>query len=82
MMGSCHSNEPVWQCVLHACVCVCVCVYMCVCMCCVCVYICTCVYMCVHAHVYRTIRVGPANPAMAEPVWELIKHAKALYCCE
>ena len=30
----------------------------------------------------RAIGVGPASLARAGPVWELIKHAKAVYCCD
>ena len=28
------------------------------------------------------VGVGLASPAIAGPVWELIKHTKAVYCCD
>ena len=30
----------------------------------------------------RAVGVGPASLAMAGQVWELIKHAKVVYCCD
>ena len=42
------------------------------------VCVCVCVCVCVH----RAVGVGPASLAIAGPVWELIKHAKAVYCCD